>query len=164
MTKYVLAGISLLLIAALAFGPAMAGEHAKPAPDAKALWKWVTKKDPYQGWGYWPGHQGMYPGKSPHGAHLKLYANSIALKAARMGKTELPPGSILMKANYAKDKETLVALTPMYKVEGYNPEAGDWFWAKFTPKGKVQAEGKVGSCIDCHRSVKKNDWIFTPKE
>ncbi|MEF8888537.1 MAG: cytochrome P460 family protein [Desulfohalobiaceae bacterium] len=164
MEKYVLAGISLLLVATLAFGPAMAGEQTKPAPEAKALWKWITEKNPYQGWGYWPGHRGMYRGRSPHGAYIKFYANSIALKAARMGKTELPPGSILMKANYAKDEETLVALTPMYKVEGYNPEAGDWFWAKYSPEGKVQATGKVESCIDCHRSRKNNDWIFTPKE
>jgi len=25
--------------------------------------------------------------------------------------------------------------TVMYKVEGYNPDAGDWFWVKYSPQG-----------------------------
>ena len=164
MAKYLIPGILVLLLGSLACGLVQTDKRSTaPEPGADAMWEWVTEKDPYQGWGYWPGHKGMYPGQSPHGKYLELYANSIALEAARKGKTEMPPGSILMKANYAKDKETLVALTPMYKVEGYNPEAGNWYWAKYKPNGKAVASGKVQSCINCHRSQKSNDWIFTPK-
>ncbi len=39
------------------------------------------------------------------------------------------------------------AITVMYKAAGFNPEVGDWFWAKFTPDGKVEAKG--------------NDFLFT---
>ncbi len=133
-----------------------------PPPDAKAFWEYVTEVDPYEGWGFWPGHVGMYEGQSPHGAYLKFYANSVALQAIREGTRPLPNGSILMKANYAKDMKTLKVLTPMYKVEGYNPEAGDWFWAKYKPDGSVLASGRVNSCIDCHKTVQSKDWIFTP--
>jgi hypothetical protein len=55
----------------------------------------------------------------------------------------------------------LVAITVMYKVKGYNPEAGDWFWAKYGPDGKIAAEGKVNSCIECHGAKKANDFIHT---
>ena len=107
----------------------------------------------------------MYPGKSPHGAHLMLYANSVALKALRKGKQPLPAGSMIMKVNYGEDKKTVKALTPMYKVEGYNPDGGDWFWAKYMPDGTVAADGKaagkVASCIECHAARKDQDWLFT---
>ncbi|MFP3870443.1 MAG: cytochrome P460 family protein [Syntrophobacteria bacterium] len=109
----------------------------------------------------WPGHEGLYQGQSPHGAYLKLYANSIALKAAREGKREMPNGAILVKENYGRDKTTLMAVTPMYKAQGYDPAAGDWFWAKYGPNGEVMKAGKVKGCINCHSVVQAKDWRFT---
>ena len=132
-----------------------------PETDGKACWMYMTEVSPYEGWGLWPGHKGMEEGKSPHGAYVKVTANPVALKAARKGMKEMPEGSIIMKENYDKDKN-LVALTPMYKVKGYNPEGGDWFWMKYKPDGTVDAAGKLKGCIDCHAKVKKNDWIFHP--
>jgi LPXTG-motif cell wall-anchored protein len=44
----------------------------------------------------------------------------------------------------------------MYKVEGYNPEGGDWFWAKYQPDGSVDAAGKVASCAGCHLGIADN--------
>lgn len=131
-----------------------------PTADGMAFWSYINESSPYLGWGMWPGYPGIYPGKSPHGAYLKLYANSIALKAAREGHP-MPYGAILVKENYDEDKTTLMAITPMYKVKGYNPEGGDWFWVKYSPNGEVQAEGKVKSCIDCHRVKQSEDFLFT---
>ena len=156
--------VSMVLAIVLSAGSAPAEGKKGPAPEAQAVWEWITETTPYEGWGYWPGHEGLYPGQSPHGAYLKLYANSIALKALREGTFPLPCGSIVMKANYGKDQETLKALTPMYKVQGYNPEAGNWFWAKYKPDGTALASGKVDSCIQCHRAKKDHDWIFTEIE
>jgi len=132
-----------------------------PPPDGKQLWKYITETNPYKGWGYWPTHYGMYPGKAPHGAYLVLYANSLALKAAREGKP-MPYGAILVKENYDSDKETLLSITPMYKVKGYNPEQGDLFWAKYEPDGKIDKEGKPAGCINCHEAAKDTGWIFAP--
>ena len=73
----------------------------------------------------------------------------------------MPNGAIVVKENYGEDKETLMAVTPMYKVQGYNPDAGDWFWAKYGPDGKVETAGKVESCIDCHNAGKAGNYIFT---
>ena len=49
----------------------------------------------------------------------------------------------------------------MYKVEGYNPEGGDWFWLKYTPDGRIEKEGKVAGCIGCHAAAQGNDWLLT---
>jgi hypothetical protein len=133
-----------------------------PPTAGKPFMKYIMETSPYQGWGEWPGHSGMKEGKSPHGAYVKIMANPIALKAAREGRM-MPHGAIIMKENYNKKKE-LVALTPMYRRKGYNPDGGDWYWAKTGPDGKIMAEGKVKGCIDCHAKVKKQDWIFHKPE
>ncbi len=39
-----------------------------PSPDAGQLWSYMTDSNPYQGWGFWPGYVGIYPGESPHGS------------------------------------------------------------------------------------------------
>ncbi|MGB5983881.1 MAG: cytochrome P460 family protein [Desulfobacterales bacterium] len=155
------AWFTLLLALLCAWGVAIANaEKPLPAPEGEALWSHISDKNPYTQWEFWPGYDGIYPGKSPHGAFLKLYANPLAIAAAREGRP-LPEGSILVKENYGEDKETLLAITPMYKVTGYNSEAGDWFWAKYGPQGEVQSAGKVQSCIDCHQAAAADDFIFT---
>lgn len=150
----VLAALIVIQVASAAMHKGM------PPADGKAFWTYITETEPYQEWAPFPGYEGMYEGKSPHGAYLKLYANEIAVQAAKQGNP-LPAGSILVKENYAKDQKTLAAVTPMYKIDGYNPSAGDWFWAKYGPEGKVMAEGKVNSCIQCHSEKEKQDYIFS---
>ncbi|MDF1552887.1 MAG: cytochrome P460 family protein [Deferrisomatales bacterium] len=158
-----LASIVLTLILS-SFLPAVSTMAEElPAPDGKALWTYMTKTSPYVGWGYWPGRYGMYEGTEPHGAHLKVFANGPALRAAREGKP-MPAGAIVVKENYGMDGKTLMAVTPMYKMNGYNPEGGDWFWAKYNADGSIDKEGKVGGCIKCHEAVKDQNWIFNKAE
>jgi hypothetical protein len=158
MQRFILIFIALsFIVSAVAFVDA--GENL-PSADAGKLWTFMTETHPYQGWGYWPGYAGIYPGKSPHGKYLKLFANPIALKAAREGKP-MPDGAILVKENYGEDQKTLMAVTPMYKVKGYNPDGGDWFWVKYGPNGEIQVAGKPKGCVSCHGAVKDKDWIFT---
>jgi len=49
----------------------------------------------------------------------------------------------------------------MYKIKGYSPDTGDWFWAKYETVGKVVASGRVSACIMCHEVKKDNDYIFS---
>lgn len=157
--------LAISMLAALLLIPpaAVVAEEAMPAADGKALWTYMTETHSYTDWEFWPGHDGMYPGKSPHGKFLKLYANDAAIQAAKAGKP-MPDGAILVKENYAEDKKTLMAVTPMYKVAGFNPDAGDWFWAKYGADGDIQAAGTPKGCINCHRVKQNQDWIFTPAE
>jgi len=158
MRKYLCA--IFVLVCILGFSGSLLRAGDVPPADAAKVWSFITQTNPYLGWGFWPGYTEIYPGKSPHGKFLKLYANSLALKAARAGKP-MPDGAIIVKENYGEDKKTLMAITPMYKVNGYNPEAGDWFWVKYEPNGKALKEGKVKGCIDCHRAQEAKGWLFT---
>lgn len=131
-----------------------------PEPNGKQLWKYISQTNNYKNWDHWPGYDGFYEGRSPHGAFLKLYVNNHAKRAIKNGAKTLPENAIVVKENYNKEKK-LLAITPMYKVEDYNPKAGNWFWAKYEANGDVMTEGKVGSCIDCHKKVSGNDYLFS---
>lgn len=147
-----------MAILALPF-TAAAMEHM-PKAEAEPFWTYITETSPYTSWPMWPGKDGIYPGQSPHGAYLKLYVNKPALEALKKDEP-MPEGAIIVKENYGKDQKTLKAITPMYLKKGYNPDGGDWFWAKYGGKGEVMAAGKVDSCIKCHKVQK--DWLFTEK-
>lgn len=127
-----------------------------PGADAEALCQYVLKEDPYTKWGFWPDHKGLQEGDAPHAPQHKVYVNSIGLNGK---KAPAGFGTIVVKENIGKDNK-LKALTVMYKVEGFNPEAGDWFWAKYSPSGSVETSGKVKGCISCHSSAEDNDYIF----
>lgn len=68
-------------------------------------------------------------------------------------------GAILVKENIGKDKQ-LKALTVMYKVKGYNPEADDCFWVKYGVDGKAEKSGKPVGCISCHGGSEDSDYIM----
>jgi hypothetical protein len=135
---------------------------AMPGADAEKLHQYLTKEKPYTAWQLWPGKGKLYPGTEPHGALLTTYVNDVALKSIKDQKG-MADGAIIVKENYMPDK-MLAAVTVMYKVKGYNPEVGDWFWMKFAPDGKIEVSGKSGMadmCIGCHAKAKGNDYLFT---
>ena len=131
--------------------------------DAGALWAHLEEEG-YKSWNLWPGKGEHYPGGAPHGATLTTYLNATAAHALDQGAASMPAGSIIVKENYMPDG-TLDAVTTMYKVTGYNPDAGDWHWVKYHPDGTVfadgMAQGMVPGCIACHTGKADNDYIFT---
>ncbi|MBW2504934.1 MAG: cytochrome P460 family protein [Deltaproteobacteria bacterium] len=131
-----------------------------PEAEGQALIEYVTKTNNYQNWPLWPGTNKLYEGQHPHGSFLTTYVNKLAFEAIEGRAGTLPKGSVVVKENYSSEKK-LTAVTVMYKKPGFNPEAGDWFWLKFTPDSRIEKQGTVGGCIGCHRSVKTNDWLFT---
>ena len=154
--------IALIVMATFGFCSYVLAAKAKTSlttVSGASLWDHM-KKSNYRNWQMWPGKTALYPGTQPHGALLTTYVNDVAYKAIKAKKGKLPNGSIVVKENYMPDK-SLGALTVMYKVKGFNSEANDWFWAKYMPDGKIEAEGKVEMCIGCHGMKKDNDYVLT---
>lgn len=139
--------------------PATAG----PATEPDALWSHLQTES-YRDWTLWPGTTEKYTGTDPHGALLTTYLNETAEGALSGDAGEMPPGAIIVKENYMPDS-TLAAITTMYKVEEYNPDAGNWYWVKYLPDGSVDndgaAAGMVPGCIQCHSARADNDYIYT---
>ena len=72
----------------------------------------------------------------------------------------MPPGSFIVKENYTADR-VFDLVTLMYKVDGYDPDSNDWFWAKIKADGTIDAEGQVSGCQGCHRQGADNDYVLT---
>ena len=119
--------------------------------NAQTLWERITKTDNYKKYKFWPGHEGMQRGQSPHGIFHIAYINSILKNALPISNRIAPDGSIIVKENFNSSKE-LKLITIMAKVKGYDPENGDWFWGKYSPDGKVLMAGKLAKCAECHKA------------
>ncbi|MDT8440857.1 MAG: cytochrome P460 family protein [Desulfuromonadales bacterium] len=144
----------------LGSGVAMAADAKLPSADGKAVYEYITQTSPYQKWPLWPGTDTFYKGQHPHGALLTTYVTPPTEAAINAKAGQLPDGSIVVKENYMPNK-MLGAVTVMYRVKGYDPDAGDWFWAKYKANGEIEAQGKVAGCIGCHTAAIQNDWVFT---
>lgn len=134
----------------------------QPDTTGAAVWQYLQTADYQASWQTWPGKGEFYTGQEPHGMLLTTYLNDIALDALTSKAGRFPPGAIIVKENYMPDR-TLAAVTTMYKVQRYNPEAADWFWVKHLPDGSVEgtAEGRVAGCIECHAARQDNDYVYT---
>lgn len=125
-----------------------------------ALWEHLQQAN-YRSWPKWPGKGELYQGTEPHGMLLTTYVNELALDALTNGAATMPAGAIIVKENYMPDS-TFAAATVMHKVSGYNAEGGDWFWAKYDPKGVPEDAGRVAMCQQCHSANKQRDYLMTP--
>ena len=101
----------------------------------------------------------FWPGQAPHGVYHKIYINKVLADALPVKSRITAVGTIIVKENLSNEK-VLDSITVMAKVKDYNPEAGDWFWAKFTPQGEVLAEGTPKGCVSCHEGMDGNDYII----
>lgn len=132
---------------------------------------------PYTEWPFEPNvPDGYYVGVEPHGMILRTFLNDIALQDTQGESEVFSEGAIIVKENHMPGdtdisemeaqapvegfEGNLAALTFMVKVPGYNPDVGDWFWAKMTPDGSIDAAGKPDGCIACHSQVVDKDYVF----
>ncbi|WP_136795909.1 cytochrome P460 family protein [Desulfosediminicola ganghwensis] len=147
--QYTMASVLCLLVASLAWAE-------MPEPGLDALWIYISRTSTYSSWGFWPDHQGMREGSAPHRPLHKVYVNEAGLTSA---KPLVNVGTIVVKENH-NEAEERQALTVMYKIKGYNPEAGDWFWAKYDTNGKADRFGKPAGGISCHGGAAAGDYIL----
>lgn len=55
----------------------------------------------------------------------------------------------------------LAQMDNLDEMEGFNPDAGDWFWVKAKPDGsQIDAEGAVDGCIGCHSQAGNEDYVL----
>lgn len=138
-------------------GPDTSGEAQ---PNATDLYEQITQEDNYKEWTLWPGLGELNEGTSVHGELITIYVSDAAFNAIENKEGVMPDGSIIVKEGYNPDEE-LTRVLVMYKVQDYDPENNDWFWAVYSPQGEVATEGKVAGCIDCHSANADNDYLFT---
>ena len=99
-----------------------------------------------------------------HRAWFDMYVNTLAKKAYVEKSSIFPVGSIVVKPLYSDLKRSETAkLTIMIKMEqGYDAENGDWWYGVYDKTGREgYNQGKIKSCIKCHRIAKETDYMFS---
>lgn len=138
---------------------------------ARAIWASIEGYE--SSWSQYPGMEGWQPGNSPHGAWLKYYVNETALSDLQ----NFPHGSVIIKENYPDTMSSTGPITIMARIEGYDSEIYDWFWAKYLPDGSLDTNedgvklagqvakgagenGEHAACIGCHSGASGGDYAF----
>jgi hypothetical protein len=112
----------------------------------------LTAIDGWETWTSAPGWDDVQPTppRSPHGSFVEIRANATALTDWE-GNGDLAADSIVVKALHsAADGSTPTGrVYAMWKVPGYAPETGDWFWAVYDD-GVASTTGAPAGCTGCH--------------
>lgn len=108
--------------------------------------------------------------RGPHFAPaVKFFANESALAELRSDKksadkiSTMPVGAKIVKEKWWDEKaDKPIAYAAMIKREpGYDPKHGDWeyLYATLGDDAKIE-RGRIKSCIDCHATAEKRDYVF----
>lgn len=123
-----------------------------------------------------------YAGQPPHGKILETLESTVTVHNNQAGPNG-DTGVVIIKRNYAGEdaskesvanhpQQYLKAVTVMFKRQGYDPDAQDWFWVKFKPNGELHvnpknmklagrvAKGMDQGCIACHKGAQGGDYVF----
>lgn len=166
---------SILFAVTMFAAPIQAQDNSKPF-EAR-FWQFLMGNN-YKNWAPAPGQDGnFYSGQVPHGALLKMYVN----RSAASNVAGLKIGSVIVLENYRSDR-SLKSISVMYRTEGFNPSANDWYWVEYNPDGSVVSDaaadqsqsqstdisassqtkmvGKGSRCISCHNQAGGSDFAF----
>ncbi len=146
--------LTLALISSLALSACKSLGSPEEQKQADGLWSQMAN---YESWGHFEGSPSIQPGASPHGKFVRIFINSVA-----EGSQANPAyGSIIVKENFGKnDVGSLSAITVMQRIEGFDPDNNDWFYARYSKDGTQTHSGKPAMCIDCHFDAEDDDYIF----
>lgn len=165
--KLVIVGSALALVATVAAAQEFGGEEDQAYADE--LWQIMLEQnvagdDAIQAY--------PYPGTDPHGMMLETFYTDATVDGhagALVIKRNYGPEGVTVDQVLGSREEHLAAVTIMFRrSEGYAPDSGDWFWAKYLPDGTLDQTpggapmaGKVQGCISCHSGAEGDDYLFT---
>ena len=118
-----------------------------------------------------------YAGTQPHGAMLETFYTEATIgdhTGALVIKRNYGPEDVTVDQVLESREDHLGAVTIMYRREdGYDPETGNWFYAKYLPDGTLDqnpqgaslaglvGKGADAGCIACHQGADGGDYLFT---
>tara|TARA_B100001250_G_scaffold413936_1_gene449852 strand:- start:3692 stop:4165 length:474 start_codon:yes stop_codon:yes gene_type:complete len=110
----------------------------------------------YQSWGQISDFSGIQSSNSAHGSYVQVWINEIAesFLSDSTSSGQLPNGSLIVKEGYSDSNGSDISkITIMKKIEGYDSNNNNWFWANYNSGGSLAGKnGKETSCYNCHAS------------
>jgi hypothetical protein len=101
---------------------------------------------------------------SPHfPKYITVYVNKAGQEAMLLERIpHFPVGTVIVKEKRTLPTDkTPELMTVMIKQQaGYDTAHGDWEYAVMNASGKIQAQGKLATCQNCHDQQKRVDYVF----
>ena len=150
----------LLILFLMLFG-CEDGDLSDDQKIANEIWQEIKG---YQNWVQDSSFSGIKSANSPHGDYIQIWLNETVSNffsnPDTLENAILPAGSILVKEGYLDSSgQSLNKITIMKKIEGYDPDHNNWFWANYNPDGELAgSNGAESMCYNCHVSGK--DYIL----
>lgn len=94
------------------------------------------------------------------GIMVRTHLDPTAMEAYQNNAFPYANGVEVVKEGHANADGPVNALYIMKKIEGYDPENGDWFYARANGDGVVAEQGRMQMCISCHRVARDKDFIY----
>ncbi|WP_245190996.1 cytochrome P460 family protein [Jannaschia formosa] len=113
-----------------------------------------------------------YAGTDPHGMMLETFYTDATVdgrERALVVKRNYGPEGLTVDEVLGSRDDHLASVTVMFRrEEGYAPDTGNWFWAKYLPDGSLDQTpegmpiaGTAQGCVSCHASAEGDDYLFT---
>ena len=149
---FIMKKICLILILSIFTSCENEAEKSEDEKTAEVIWQDI---DGYSNWDQlsdWTGIKASLDGT--HGNFVQIWINGEGYPSFEDSTTnDMPYGSVLVKEGYSDNNGTDVNnVTVMKKIEGFDPNHGDWFWASYDVNGSVNNAGSISSCYNCHAS------------
>lgn len=115
-------------------------------------------------WKSWHKLNGEILESEAHAAMVDIFVNE---KARRPYETEAPlypEGAIVVKPLYSDaGRQECVRIVVMVKMpSGYDPQNGDWWYGVGDESAEeMYYQGKLRTCIACHKAVEETDYMFS---
>jgi hypothetical protein len=99
-----------------------------------------------------------------HNAFIDIYVNDLAKETYLKASSPYPVGARVYKPLYPDENRSecskLVVMVKM--AQGYDPQNNDWWYGVTDETGSdIYYQGRIRSCIDCHRTAAATDYMFS---
>lgn len=94
------------------------------------------------------------------GYERTVRVNERAAGYVRADRGPMPAGALIVQLHHLPGEDGVEAIFVMEKRQrGYAPAERDWSFAVLDPQWRVEAEGPLKLCADCHRGAPR-DFLF----
>lgn len=115
-------------------------------------------------WKQWHRLNAQILDSESHAAMVDIYVNPAARGVYESETAPYPVGAVIVKPLYADaERREFARLVVMAKMApGYDPNNGDWWYGVGGEDGEeMYYQGKLRSCIACHKVVATTDYMFS---
>ena len=110
----------------------------------------VAEMEGYASWDA-AGEEGVVRScEAAHGRYVQAWANATAQGGLAGGAWD--DGAMLVLEGYQDAQGTFKSLVAMRRVDGLDPDHGDWYWAWLDEDGLVVQSGSLTGCVGCHEA------------